>query len=423
MKIKIKKNFTKVAVIGLGYVGLELAVNISRSKFKVLGFDKNLDKINILKKNKSPIASISNKNIKNLDKNNIYNLHDIEKIAECDIIIITLPTPLTKKNRPDMSYIIKCFDLIFPYLRKNQMIILESTVYPGATKEIFERKLSKKFNIGKDFYLCFSPERISPGKKLSYKYNEIPKIVSGFSKNCLSHISLFYGKIFKKLFKASSIQIAEFTKLYENAFRAVNIGFVNQMKMISHKLNLDITEIIKAASTKPFGFTPFSPGPGVGGHCIPIDPLFISYVAKKNKVKSNFIELARDVNIETSDWVIDKIKKSLKEKDRIILLGVSYKKNIDDYRESPAIRIFEKLNKNYKVEYFDPYVPNIEIKNKAYYSIKDFNYKKLKFFSAVVIVADHDNFKYDKIIKNSKIIYDTRRVLKKYSSSKKIISL
>lgn len=423
MKIKINNKSCVVGIIGLGYVGLELAINIAKAKYSVLGFDKNIKKVEIIRSNKSPIASISNKKINFLKKKNIYALDDINKINLCDIIIITLPTPLSKRKLPDMSFIQKSFDEIFPYLKKNQMIILESTVYPGATKEIFEKKLSKKFNIGKDFYLCFSPERISPGKKLSYEYNEIPKIVSGFSKNCLNHVNLFYGKIFKKLFKASSLQIAEFTKLYENAFRAVNIGFVNQMKMISHKLNLDITEIIEAASTKPFGFTAFSPGPGVGGHCIPIDPLFISYIAKKNKVKSNFIELARDVNIETSDWIIDKIKKSLKKKDRIILLGVSYKKNIDDYRESPAIRIFEKLNKNYKVEYFDPYVSNIEIKNKAYYSIKDFNYKKLKFFSAVVIVADHDNFKYDKIVKNSKIIYDTRRILKKYSSSKKIISL
>lgn len=418
MKKKINKKKCKVAVIGLGYVGLELAINISRAKFKVLGFDKNFEKIKKIKNNQSPIASVSNQRIKFLDKENIYSTNQINKINICDIIIITLPTPLANNNLPDMSYIKICLNMIFPFLKKNQMIILESTVFPGATHEIFVNKLKTKFKLGNNFNLCFSPERISPGKKLSYEYNEIPKIVSGYSKNCLDNIFLFYSKIFKKLFKASSIEIAEFTKLYENAFRAVNIGFVNQMKMITHKLNLNILEIINAASTKPFGFTPFSPGPGVGGHCIPIDPLFISYVAKKNKVSSNFIELARHVNLQTTDWIIRIIKKDLKKNSKIILLGVAYKKNIDDDRESPGIKIFEKLKKNFNIQYYDPYVPQINISKKTYYSIKDFSYKKLNKFAAVIIITDHDNFKYSEVVRYSNKIYDTRGILQKFSSNK-----
>ena len=420
LKTKILKKKAIVGLIGLGYVGLELATLISKKKFNVLGFDKSLDKINLIKKNISPIASVDNKKISFLKKENLYTLSDIDKIKICDIIIIALPTPLTKNELPDMSYLKSCMNDILPFLRKEQMLILESTVYPGATIDIFGNIIKKKFKLGFNFNLCFSPERISPGKKLSYGYKDIPKIVSGYSKNCLNNVGLFYSKIFKTIFFTKSIEIAEFTKLYENAFRAVNIGFVNQMKIITDKLGLDISEIINAASTKPFGFTPFSPGPGVGGHCIPIDPLFISYAAKKKKVSSEFINLARNVNLRTTKWTINKIKNNLKKNSNLLILGVAYKKNIDDERESPAIEIIQQLKSYYKISYYDPYIPLLKVGNIEYSSLSNFKYSNLKKFTCCVIVADHDCFDYKKIIKYSKKIFDTRRVLHSYKSSKVI---
>lgn len=405
---KIKNKSAKIAIIGLGYVGLELATTIAKSQFQVYGFDKNKDKINLIKKNKSPINTISSKKIKLLNKKFILNLGNIKQIYNCDVIIIALPTPLTKNDKPDISYLKNCYKNIFPYLRQDQMIILESTVYPGATTEIFSKEIAKKFIIGKNFNICFSPERISPGKKLSYEYRDIPKIISGKTKDCLNSLSLFYGKIFKTIYKCKTIEIAEFTKLYENAFRAVNIGFANQMKIVSNKMGINISEVINAAKTKPFGFTPFNPGPGVGGHCIPIDPLFISYVAKKYNVKSNFIELARKVNLETTEWVINKIKRNINKNSKILIFGAAYKKNIDDWRESPTVKIISKLEKFYNVTYYDPYISEIFINSKPFLSLKKLNYINLKNYSGIVIATDHDCFDYNKILKYSKIIFDTR---------------
>jgi UDP-N-acetyl-D-glucosamine dehydrogenase len=405
---KIKNKSAKIAIIGLGYVGLELAITIAKSQFLVFGFDKNKDKINLIKKNKSPINTISSKKINLLNKRYIYNLDNIKQIYYCDVIIIALPTPLTKNDKPDVSYLKNCYKDISPHFRHGQMIVLESTVYPGATMEIFGKEIAKKFNIGKNFHICFSPERISPGKKLSYEYKDIPKIISGKTKDCVNSLSLFYGKIFKTIHKCKTIEIAEFTKLYENAFRAVNIGFANQMKIVSSKMGINISEVINAAKTKPFGFTPFSPGPGVGGHCIPIDPLFISYVAKKFNVKSDFIELARKVNLETTEWVINKIKKNIKKNSKILILGAAYKKNIDDWRESPTVKIISKLKKFYTVTYYDPYISEIFINSKPFLSVKNLSYANLKNYSGIVIATDHDYFNYNKILKYSKIIFDTR---------------
>jgi len=418
---KIKSKNSVIGIIGLGYVGLELAITIAKNKYQIYGFDKNLKKIEILKNGKSPINTINSKSIKFLNKNNLFHTNKINYILQCDIIIICLPTPLKKNNSPDVSYLNDCYNSISPYLRENQMIILESTVYPGATKELFEKKISKRFKIGKNFYICFSPERISPGKKLSYEYSQIPKIISGRTKECVNNVSVFYKRIFETVHTCKTIEIAEFTKLYENAFRAVNIAFVNQMKIICDKIGINISEVVRAASTKPFGFTPFNSGPGVGGHCIPIDPMFIAHVAKKFKVNSNFIELARKVNLETTNWIIKKIKNKIKKGKSILILGVAYKKNIDDYRESPAIKIIDQLKKDYKVKFYDPFISKVSINLKDLYSIKKLLYKNLINFSAVVIVTDHDNIDYKKIIKYSKIIFDTRNILDS-NLSKKIIS-
>ncbi len=419
LKKKILNKRIDIAIIGLGYVGLELALNIAKKKYNVIGFDKNEKKIELIKKNRSPINTIKNERIRLLNKKNLHSLNNIDLLAKCDVIIICLPTPLKKNLKPDNKYLIECLNTIFPYLRKNQILILESTVHPLATQKIFGNKISKKFDIGKNFFLCFSPERISPGQHEGrHAYLNITKLVSGRTKNCLKIINYLYSKIFKKIHECDSIEIAEFTKLYENSYRSINIGFANQMKIIADKLNMNIFDIIKASSTKPFGFTKFHPGPGVGGHCIPLDPMFISYAAKKLRINSDFIHLARRVNFEVTNWVVDKIKKNLKKKDKVLLMGIAYKKNVDDTRESPAVSILSKLSKSCRVNYFDPFVENVKIKNKLFRSIKKLNYQQLGKYNAVLITTNHDNFNYKKILKYSKRIFDTRGVYQNQKNKK-----
>ncbi len=407
---KLKRNNFTTGIVGLGYVGLELMTLISKKNLNLYGFEKNILKINKLKKKISPINTIDNKRLNKLNSNQIFDLKNINKISDCDVIIICLPTPLKKNLNPENSYLEKIIKLITKFLREEQMIIIESTVYPYATKEIFENKLSKKFNIGKNFYLGFSPERVSPGQQELTKYSNITKLVSGRTKKCIKNVDLFYKKIFKYVYKCQSIEIAEFTKLYENSYRAVNIGLANQMKRLCDKMNINIFDVIKAAETKPFGFKPFYPGPGVGGHCIPVDPLFLSYTAKKLNTNLDFILLARKVNLDITNWVIDKVKKGLKTRDRILLMGIAYKKNVDDTRHSPVVTMLDKLSKSYNVKYFDPFVENVKIKNKLFKSIKKLNYQELSKYSAVIITTNHDEFNYKKILKYSKKIFDTRGV-------------
>ena len=407
---KLKRNNFTTGIVGLGYVGLELMTLISKKNLNLYGFERDIHKINKLKKKVSPISTIANKRLNKLNTNQIFDLKNINKISDCDVIIICLPTPLKKNLNPENSYLEKIIKLITKFLREEQMIIIESTVYPYATKEIFENKLSKKFNIGKNFYLGFSPERVSPGQHELTKYSNITKLVSGRTKKCIKNVDLFYKKIFKYVYKCQSIEIAEFTKLYENSYRAVNIGLANQMKRLCDKMNINIFDVIKAAETKPFGFKPFYPGPGVGGHCIPVDPLFLSYTAKKLNTNLDFILLARKVNLDITNWVIDKVKKGLKTRDRILLMGIAYKKNVDDTRHSPVVTMLDKLSKSYNVKYFDPFVENVKIKNKLFKSIKKLNYQELSKYSAVIITTNHDEFNYKKILKYSKKIFDTRGV-------------
>ena len=352
-------------------------------------------------------------------------MKEVNNISKCDYIIFCLPTPL-KKNTPDMSYIILAFNKVFKYLRKNQTIILESSVYPGATEEIFKKKLNKKFNIGKDFFLGYSPERIDPGtdkldKKLEYK--KITKLVAGFSGSCLIKVLYLYKRIFKNIYPCKSIRIAETAKLFENIFRAVNIGLVNEMKMITSKLNINIHDVVDAAASKPFGFRKFTPGPGVGGHCIPIDPIFMTWLANKNNYKTKFINLSSKINTDVTNWIIKKILEHCPKNKKIkcLILGVAYKKNVNDLRESPALKVFEKLNdkKNITIDLCDPYVKVLNSKNINYYTI---NIKNFKIYDSVILLTDHSSFNYKKILKESKLIFDTRGVYKNISN-KKIIHL
>ena len=417
LRQKISKKNSNVGIIGLGYVGLELAINISDSGYKVFGFDKNIKKITTLKKKISPISTIINKRIKSLNTKWIFSMKNISMINSCDIIIICVPTPLKNNNVPDMKHVTDSFNSIYKFLRPEQLIILESTVYPGATEDIFLKKINKnkKLNVGKNFYLGFSPERVSPGKDYDIPYRNITKVVSGHSQNCLELVKLFYKKIFKKIYPTSSIKVAEFTKLYENSYRSVNIGLVNQMKMIADGIDLDIHDVIDAAKTKPFGFKPFIPGPGVGGHCIPVDPFFISWISDKKKINSDFIKISHKVNVEVTDWTIDKIKKNISIADKkILIIGVSYKKDIDDSRESPVLEIFKNFNKKFKVDYYDTYIKKIKIDKNIHFSIKSL--ERIHLYDVVIIGTDHSNIDYNLIVYNSKKIFDTRGVLRKYKS-------
>ena len=410
----LKKNYT-IGVIGLGYVGLPLAILFAKKKFKVIGFDIDLEKVKKLKKNESYLKRISKTQIKQIKKKKGTFTNNFELVNKCDCIIICVPTPL-KKNKPDLSFIQNTIKKIYKYLKTKQLIILESTSYPGTTRELVVEKLNKKFDVGKDFFIGFSSERINPGENENV-IDEIPKVISGYSDKCLNLISKLYSKIFKKVVKSKSLEIAEFSKLLENIYRSVNIGFVNEMKIIADKLNLDIFEILKVAKTKPYGFNAFEPGPGVGGHCIPIDPEYLYWKSKKIGLEANFIKLSAKTNNDVIKFIIKKINliKSRfyknKKKLKILILGVSYKKNVDDLRESSSVRLIKKLKKeNYQIDYSDPFVKkkiNIRDFNSNQKSIR-INKTNLSKYDISILMTDHDKFDYKKIYNYSKRIIDCR---------------
>ena len=416
---KISKKTAKIGIVGLGYVGLPLALQFAKKNFKVLGFDIDINKISLLKKNKSYIKHISNNHIKKY-KNRIKFEKSFEKIIFTDVIILCLPTPITDKLKPDLSYIKKTLDNIKNLLSEGQIIILESSTYPGSTRDFISPYL-KSFVIGKNFFLGYSPEREDPNNKI-YSLETIPKICSGFTDNCLNITKNLYSKIIKKVVTVSNLETAEFVKLYENIYRSVNIGLVNEMKMIANKLNLNIYEIIKAAKTKPFGFQAFYPGPGVGGHCIPVDPYYLSWIANKNNIKTNLIYHAGKINSFMPNWIISETLKKKKIK-KVLIIGVAYKKDLDDTRESPSIDFIKILNK--KKIFVDIHDPNVKIlksrKLKTNYTSKKLNSKMLKEYDCIIICTDHSNINYSLIKKNAKLIVDTRDIFD--HKSNKILKL
>ncbi len=418
MKKNIKK---KIGVIGLGYVGLPLALNFGKIKnFTVYGFDNDKNKINHIKKGKSYISHINSSKIKEfIVKNKVTTT--FKYIKQMDIIFLCLPTPLNRNNKPDLSYVKGCLNKIFPYLTIGQALSLESSTYPGTTEELIVKKIQKKFKIGSEFNIIYSPEREDPGNKI--KMNMIPKVISGYTPECEKVAKFYYKKVFKKIILAKNLKTAEFSKILENVFRSINIGLVNEIKIVSDKMGLDIFDIIKTAASKPFGFMPFYPGPGVGGHCIPLDPFYLTWKAKKYGLKTKFIELSHEINNDMKKWIVKKIKNNLKElkNKKIIVIGIAYKKNIDDCRESPSFEIMSELKK-YKanVSYHDPYVKYLPITRKHKLNLSSINIDKKNISSAdaVLLLTDHDNINYSLIKKYSKKIFDTRGV---YSVGKKII--
>ncbi len=414
---KIKKKKIIIGIIGLGYVGLPRSIQFCENKIKVYGFDVDQSKIKKLKKYQSYLSNVKNENIKKIVKNkNFFPTSNLSLIKFVDIIIICLPTPLNNKLNPDLSYIKNTFVRIKKFLKEDQLICLESTTYPGTTKEIFLNYLKRNFEIGKNFYLGYSPERNDPGS--NFNISNIPKLISGYSKNCLNVVDSIYKLIFTRTIKMNSIELAEITKIYENVYRAVNISFVNEMKKICTRLNLNIDEIISAAKTKPFGFEAFYPGPGFGGHCIPIDPFYLSWKAKKHNINTEFIELSGRVNRSIPKWIVQQLKKKLpkKKRYRILILGIAYKKNINDCRESPAFEIINILRKNrFSVNFNDPFIKNLPKTRKYDFSNIDYirlNRKSLKSFDAAILITDHDNFNYKFLKNNLKLIIDTRHKFK-----------
>ncbi|OGS44081.1 MAG: UDP-N-acetyl-D-glucosamine dehydrogenase [Elusimicrobia bacterium RIFOXYD2_FULL_34_15] len=423
LKEKIGSGKAVVAIIGLGYVGLPLAIEFAKKGFKTFGLDIDNRKVSLLKEKKSYIKHIPSENIKNLK--NFEPSADFSKLRYCDCAIVCVPTPLTEMKEPDMSYVVNTTEMISKYLKKGQLIVLESTTYPGTTDEVVKPILEKTgLKAGKDFYLAFSPEREDPGNK-NFTTKTIPKVVGGINKISTDIASLLYGSVINKIVSVSSMKVAEATKMLENTFRAINIALVNELKILFDKMGFDVWEVIEASKTKPFGYMPFYPGPGWGGHCIPIDPFYLSWKAKQYNFQTKFIELAGEVNTRMPEYVIEKLQDALNKKglalsrSKILLLGMSYKKDSDDIRESPSLELIEILEKKgAQVSYNDPYIPiipkmrhhKIEKKSVALTS------KNLKGFDAVLISTNHTNYDYDFILKNSKLIVDTRNAINKKDS-------
>jgi len=401
---------TTIGISGLGYVGLPLFCQFSKSdNFKMVGYDKDKKKINLLQKNISYIDDIESSVLKKL--NNVTYSDSINVLKDVDYIIICLPTPIKETKEPDNSILFNFIKDLSKINLRRKVICLESTIYPGLTEELFLPLFKRQgLKLGKDVFLGYSPERIDPSNK-KYNIENVPKIVSGYTNKCLQRVNELYSKI-SKIEKASSIKLAEFVKCYENIFRSINISFANEMKVLSQKVNLDIFEIIKLANTKPFGIMPFYPGPGMGGHCIPVDPHILSWYAKKNNFYTRFIELSGQINDTMPNYVVKRLqdhalKNNIKGK-KILLLGIAYKKNISDLRESPAIKTFHLLKKlNYEVFFHDPLINVNDIQNlKMKKSNLDTN--DLKNYAYVICLADHDAFDYRLILKYSNFILDTR---------------
>lgn len=405
LKKKISKKKLRVCVVGLGYVGLPLLHLLEKQKIDCIGIDKNKEKIKQLEK-----QSITN---------TIFTLN-YAIIKKADVIIYSLPTPLDNKNNPDLKILKYAIKKSNKFFKSGQLIILESTSYPGTTKECLISTL-KKFKIGINLFIGYSPERIDPGNK-NYNIENITKITAGYTNKCQRLTSLFFSKVCKKVVKASSIEVAEFTKIYENIFRAVNIGLANETKQISKKLNIDFYEVVDLASTKPFGFMKFTPGPGVGGHCIPVDPFYLSWFAKKKGIKSNFIELSGRINSNMPELISREIETHLKKriyinKPKILVLGIAYKKNIDDMRNSPSLEIFYKIKKKFSSTQFeDSFVKRFNHKKKIFKSIEFKNYKVLKEYDLIILATDHDYYDTKMILKYSKLVIDLRNKFKAFQN-------
>jgi UDP-N-acetyl-D-glucosamine dehydrogenase len=424
-----KENNKKVlGVIGLGYVGLPLVMEFVRSGYRTIGFDIDEKKIDKLLRGEIYLKHIEENRAKNLFNSGLFKpTTDFSRLTEVDLVSICVPTPLDKHRQPDLSFVENSADSVTENLKKGAIVVLESTVYPGATKELVLPILLKGGKkLDKDFYLAFSPEREDPGNK-EFNTKNIPKVVGGVTKQSTRKVVEIYSNVFDQIVEVSSAEVAEAAKILENTYRSVNIALVNELKIIFDKMGINIWEVIEAAKTKPFGFTAFYPGPGLGGHCIPIDPFYLSWKAKKFGINTRFIELAGEINTMMPEYVVmktisalNKNKKSLKGS-KVLVIGIAYKKDIDDSRESPGIELIELLREGgAEVSYYDPYIPeiyNLRQTDLVMSSIK-LTEEILKEQDAVIIATAHSDIDYRKVVDNSSLIIDTRNALSGIKSNK-----
>lgn len=421
MQMLIKKLANRsalIAVIGLGYVGLPLLLRYASVGYKVLGIDIDEAKVAMLNQNQSYIGHIANEKLATL-KNNFLVTTDFSKLREADAIILCVPTPLNKYREPDLSFVVNTVDNLLPFLRTEQIISLESTTYPGTTDEELKPRIeSTGLKVGENIFLVFSPEREDPGNP-HFETSTIPKICGGCTPNCLEIGLALYKHVIDKIVPVSSTRVAEMTKLLENIHRAVNIGLVNEMKILTDKMGIDIYEVINAAATKPFGFVPYYPGPGLGGHCIPIDPFYLTWKAREYGLHTRFIELAGEINSSMPNWVVNKVVDALNDRlipvknSNVLILGIAYKSNVGDMRESPAVTIMELLAaKGAKIAYSDPHVAIFPKMREHHFDLQsvELSPANIASFDCIILTTAHDVFDFGLIKQHAKLLVDTRGV-------------
>ncbi len=420
---KIRSRIAKVGVVGLGYVGLPLAVEYANAGYNVTGIDLSEAKVARVNAGDSYVGDIASSVLQPLvEKDLLRATGDFSSIRDLDTINICVPTPLRKTKDPDMSYIVAACEQIAEYLHPGMLVILESTTYPGTTDELVLPMLAKSgLEVGKDFFLCFSPERVDPGNP-KFQTKNIPKVVGGTTPACTEIGKLFYEQALERVVPVSSTQVAEMVKLLENTYRMINIGLVNEMAQMCDGMGINVWEVIEAAATKPFGFMPFYPGPGLGGHCIPIDPFYLSWKTKQAGIEARFIELAGYINGQMPHFVVTKVQNALNEVRkplkgaRVLVYGVAYKRDIDDVRESPALDIMMLLKRRgAQISYFDPHVPSLHLEDELMFSTGP---EAALDADCVVIVTDHSAFDYKVLVEDAALIMDTRNALKGLVSPK-----
>lgn len=423
-KQKVDRRESSIGVIGLGYVGLPLVLEFVAKGFKTVGFDIDQSKMEMIAAGKTYIKHIPDSSIAQLNTSGKFDATtDFSRIKEVDVIIICVPTPLTSHREPNLAYINSTAESIYPYLQKGQLVILESTTYPGTTDEVLLPMLEKSgLKAGKDFYLAFSPEREDPGNK-SFTTGTIPKVVGGCTPESLERASYLYQQIVVETVPVSSTRTAEAVKILENIFRSVNIALVNELKVIYAKMGIDIWEVIDAAKTKPFGFMPFYPGPGLGGHCIPIDPFYLTWKAREYDSATKFIELAGEINTAMPMHVVNELMSALNEKGKalknssVLVVGLAYKKDVDDIRESPSLKLLEILKSmGAKIAYHDPYVPRMK-KTRDYQMLEelesvDLTPEAIRTFDAILISTAHTSVDYNELVRHAQLVIDTRNATK-----------
>lgn len=414
---KFEGRTATIGIVGLGYVGLPLALRFSEIGYPVLGFDIHAGKVARLNAGETLIEHIPASAIADAKERGFSATTDFSRIGEADALILCVPTPLTKHREPDLSFVLDTLGSLLPHLRAGQVVSLESTTYPGTTDEELGPRIERQgFTLGDDIFLVYSPEREDPGNP-DFTTNTIPKIVGGRTPACLDVGLALYGQVIDRLVPVSSTRAAELTKLLENIHRAVNIGLVNEMKIVADKLDIDIHEVIAAAATKPFGFTAYQPGPGLGGHCIPIDPFYLTWKAREYGVHTRFIELAGEVNSAMPDYVMAKVVWALNERrkplkgSKVLVLGIAYKKNVDDMRESPSVILMEKLrDAGAEVSYSDPHVPVFPETREHHFDLSSvlLTDANVGDFDCILLATDHDRFDYDMLARKAALVVDSR---------------